>query len=76
MPSWSELPGHELRLDLRGVGTAIGLERDATRSTIAAQAAAVDDEDPIELLRWWHIANLGGYINRPNRADPPGVETV
>jgi hypothetical protein len=22
------------------------------------------------------IASLGGYVNRPNRADPPGVETL
>jgi len=22
------------------------------------------------------IATLGGYVDRPNRSDPPGVETV
>jgi len=27
-----------------------------------------------EMIRW--IARLGGYVDRPNRPDPPGVETV
>lgn len=27
-----------------------------------------------EMVRW--IAQLGGYVNRPNRADPPGPQTV